>query len=56
MMHVLVVVFTIVLVVEEAIILGGFSYIGGQLFPSLFLNGVAWRVQRGMMCAKGHKT
>jgi hypothetical protein len=41
MTHVLGVVFTIALVVKEAIILGGFNYIGGRPFPIPLFGGVA---------------
>jgi hypothetical protein len=38
---VLSVAFTIAFVVKEAIILGGFSQIGGRSFPNHFFGGVA---------------
>jgi hypothetical protein len=56
MMLVLGVVFTIGLVVKEAIILGGFNQVEGRPFPNPSFGGVVQKVQGGVRCTRRHGT
>jgi hypothetical protein len=56
MTHVSGVLFTIALMVKEAIILKGFSQIDKGSFPNPFFSGVMQGVQGSMRCAKRHIT